>query len=270
VSDWVALVFQPFRPETRILAEECGIQLRARGVESRLLAATHLDAVPSARCRFALTCGGDGTVLRAAAWLVGSGVPIVPVRMGTLSFLGELEPGEVLNALDPLLEGRFRTDARRMLRVRHAGRDAIGLNEAVLGRGAASRAMRLDVYVDHQPLGRYTADGMVAATPTGSTAYALAAGGPIMAPWIPAFLLVPIAPHLTLLRALVLPDSSTIRMVVHTVQPAVLTVDGHLDLPVSDGQEVCVDRAEQSTVFGRLGPEAEFFRALESRLARRG
>src|SRR5262249_35033898 len=159
-----------------------------------------------------VTFGGDGTALRAAAWLAGTGVPVVPVRMGTLSFLGELEPAQIAPALEPLLAGRYRRDERRMLAVRHAGREVRALNEGVVGRGAASRAVRLDVYVDEQPLGRYPADGMVVATPTGSTAYALAAGGPILAPSLPALIVVPIAPHLTLLRALVLPDDVTIRL----------------------------------------------------------
>jgi NAD+ kinase len=168
-----------------------------------------------------------------------------------------------------LLEGQYRLEERAMLEIRSNGVVALALNEAIVGRGAASRAIRVDALVDGALLTRYTADGVVLATPTGSTAYALAAGGPIVAPTLPAMLLVAVAPHLTQVRTMVLPDDAQIELVVHTIQPAVLTIDGHLDHPVGDGESVRVRRAEQRVRFARIGPSADFYRMLEARLSRR-
>jgi len=265
----VALVFQPFRAETRIPAQRCAEVLAARGVGCELLPAFELGGVSSDRFRLALTFGGDGTALRAAAWLLSSATPIVPIRMGKLSFLAELDPDAAPAALGRLLEGDYWVDERAMLEATCGGHTALALNDVVLGRGAASRAVRLDVYVDDELLARYTSDGIIVSTATGSTAYALAAGGPVLMPSLEAMLLVPIAPHLTHLRAMVVPRDTQVRIVVHTVQDAVFTADGHLDLPVADGGEVLVRIASQTTRFARLGRRSAFYRSLESRLQRR-
>ncbi len=264
-----ALIFQPFRPETRAAAERCQELLAQWGIFAELLAASDLPRRSPLGFVLALTFGGDGTALRAAAWLVGTGIPIVPIKMGKLSFLAELSPEDLPRALAPLVERQYRLDERVMLRACHGTTEVVGLNDVVVGRGAASRAVRLDVFVDRALLARYTSDGIVVSTPTGSTAYALAAGGPVLAPSLRAMLLVPIAPHLTQLRALVVPGEARIEIVVHTVQPAILTVDGHLDLPVADGERVCIELAAETTRFARLGTEADFYRLLEARLTRR-
>jgi NAD+ kinase len=189
--------------------------------------------------------------------------------MGRLSFLGGLEESDLPAALPKLLEGQYRLDERSMLEARCNGVVALALNEAIVGRGAASRAIRVDTLVDGELLTRYTADGVVLATPTGSTAYALAAGGPILAPALRAMVLVPVAPHLTQVKALVLPDDAQIELVVHTIEPAVLTIDGHLDHPVGDGERVRFQRADRSVRFARVGSSADFYRLLEARLSRR-
>jgi NAD+ kinase len=269
VSGDVALIYQPFRPETHLAAQRCAELLRAHGVAGDLLQAMDLTGASPAGYRLAITFGGDGTALRGATWLAGTRVPVVPVRMGRLSFLGELEEPDLSAALPRLLEGRYRLDERAMLETSCNGVVALALNEAIVGRGAASRAIRVDTLVDGELLTRYTADGVVLATPTGSTAYALAAGGPILAPALRAMVLVPVAPHLTQVRALVLPDDVQVELVVHTIEPAVLTIDGHLDHPVEDGQSVRVRRANRSVRFARVGSGADFYRLLEARLSRR-
>ncbi len=265
----VALIYQPFREETHIAARHAAAILESRNVQTDLLQAFDLQGVPTDPFRFAVTFGGDGTALRAAAWLVDADIAIVPIRMGKLSFLGEIDPADLPDALPKLVDDEYWIDERTMLEARCGEVCALALNDAVVGRGAASRAVRLDVYVDDELLARYTCDGIVVSTATGSTAYALAAGGPVLMPSLRGMLLVPIAPHLTHLRSLVIPHDSRVRIVVHTVQPAVLTADGHLDLPVQDEDEVQVRMAKQTTKFARLGLRSAFYRSLEARLLRR-
>jgi NAD+ kinase len=217
-----------------------------------------------------VTFGGDGTVLRVAAWLVAekASASILPVRMGSLSFLGELQPSDVRRQIEPYLEGEYWLDERAMLLARSNGIQAVALNDVVVGRGAASRAVRLEVCVDGAPLAEYVADGMVVASPTGSTGYSLAAGGPVLAPNLDAMLLQPVAPHLANLRSLVVPASSEVRVLMHTLQPGVLTVDGHVDYPLVDGHKVTIGRAAERTAFARRGTRSDFYRALGARLAR--
>jgi NAD+ kinase len=265
----VALIFQPFRAETHAAALRCVDALAALGVGCELLPAFELEGVPADRFQLALTFGGDGTALRAAAWLLRRDIPIVPIRMGKLSFLAEVDPEDAPATLSPLLAGDYWVDERAMLEATCDGQTVLALNDVVLGRGAASRAVRLDVRVDDELLAHYTSDGIIVATATGSTAYALAAGGPVLMPSLQTMLLVPIAPHLTHLRAMVVPREAQVHVVVHTVQDAVFTADGHLDLPVANGGEIIVRVASQTTRFARLGRRSAFYRSLESRLQRR-
>lgn len=266
----VALVFQAFKHSPTELAAQTREELGRNGLEARLHSVFDLKPDSARDLDLVVTFGGDGTVLRVARWLAGAGAaaPIVPVRMGSLSFLGELTPEQVPDRLHPYLEGDYWLDERTMLAVETDGRRALALNDAVIGRGAASRAVRLDLWVDEAFVSHYVADGLVLASPTGSTGYALAAGGPVLAPGLNAIIIQPVAPHLASLRSLVVPGSSAIRVLMHTYQPGVLTLDGQIDYVCSDGQQTVVTTASERAYFARRGGRADFYRDLAARLTR--
>ncbi|MBI4495202.1 MAG: NAD(+)/NADH kinase [Chloroflexi bacterium] len=264
----VGLVYQPYVEATRVLATRVQEFLAQRGSEGRILSAFALSEQQVRGLGLAITFGGDGTVLRAARWLATCHVPILPVRMGTLSFLGEVSPQELPERLEPYLAGDCWLDQRAMLCAEVRGFRTLALNDLVIGRGASARAVKLDVWVEEAYLTRYVADGLVLATATGSTAYALAAGGPVLAPELADILLQPVAPHLAALRSLVVPGSATVRVAIRTRQPGVLTVDGQLDYPFEDGQEVRVAIAAERALFARRGKKADFYATLVSKLVR--
>jgi len=264
----VALVHQPYRPETGEAAEHVREMLARRRVECEVLSAFDLDPASAGRFTLALAFGGDGTTLRTARWAAVARVPIVPVGMGTLSFLAELQPGEVEANLDPYLAGEFWRDQRAMLSVRVDGQQAVALNDVVVARGAQLRAVTLDLAVHDRDVTRFTADAVVVATATGSTAYALAAGGPVLAPDLDNLVVVPVAGHLSALRSLVLPATANLTLTVVRSQPAVASADGQVDFELPVGQRVQIQLAEERTVFARRGDPGDFYAHLTARLRR--
>src|SRR5215212_2334836 len=264
----VALIHQPYRPETGEVAEHVRALLERRQVEATTLSAFELDPTAAGDYSLALTFGGDGTTLRTARWSALAKVPIVPVGMGTLSFLAELQPDEIESNLDPYLAGEFWRDERAMLRVDVGDRMAIALNDVVVARGAQLRAITVDLAVHDRDVTRFTADAVVVATATGSTAYALAAGGPVLAPDLQNMVVVPVAGHLSALRSLVLPATSELTLTVVRSQPAVASADGQVDFELPVGQEVKIRIAEQRTIFARRGDPRDFYAHLTARLRR--
>jgi NAD+ kinase len=264
----VALLYQPYKPEALRLAEETAPLVERLGYTPRLYSTFDLREPAPPELALALTFGGDGTILRAARWLANAGTPIVGVKLGRLSFLGELAPPELPERLGHYLAGDYWLDERAMLQAEVNGQRAVALNDVVLGRGASLRAMRFTLAVDGAEVTRYVADGIILATATGSTAYALAAGGPVLAPELRDIVVRPIVPHLTLLQTLVLPPTARIGLHVASGTPASVAVDGQELVQVADGDEVCVSLAPQVTRFARRGKRAEFYGTLASRLAR--
>ena len=264
----VALVHQPYRPETGEVAEHVRDLLERRHVEAEVLSAFELDPATASRFSLALAFGGDGTTLRLARWAAAAHVPIVPVGMGTLSFLAELQPDEVESNLDPYLSGEFWRDERAMLHVSTDGQQAVALNDVVVARGAQLRAVTIDLSVQDREVTRFTADAVVVATATGSTAYALAAGGPVLAPDLDNMVVVPVAGHLSALRSLVLPASAELTLTVVRSQPAVASADGQVDFELPVGSHVHIKLADQRTVFARRGDPRDFYAHLTARLRR--
>lgn len=199
-----------------------------------------------------LVLGGDGTLIGMADCIAeaGSGIPILGVNFGSLGFLTEVTLPELYRSLENALDGRGHIEERMMLRAGTSREgelltQAVAVNDAVVTKTARSRMIDLSVYVGDDFVTRVRADGLIIATPTGSTAYNLSAGGPIVQPDVDALLLTPIAPHTLTNRPIVIPGSSTVR-----VQPTmeardeiVFTLDGQVTLPVEQGVEVTVSRA---------------------------
>ncbi|NWF64710.1 MAG: NAD(+)/NADH kinase [Chloroflexi bacterium] len=213
-----------------------------------------------------IAVGGDGSVLRAGHLCAPSNVPILGVNLGRLGFLIQIDRKEWRDYFKRLLNGEAWIENRMMLRVEHlrAGEQigvSLALNEAVVGRGQNLRPVRLSAFVDTRELTSYVADGLIAATATGSTAYALAAGGPILPPELRNILLVPIAPHLSVDRAVVLSEGATVGIMVKS-ENAVFSVDGQPPAPLMEDDKVRVTAAEVTTQFVRFGDPGYFYRNI--------
>jgi len=220
-----------------------------------------------------IIAGGDGSVLRAGHLCAPSNVPILGVNLGRIGFLIQVERKEWRGYFDKLFNGEAWIENRMMLHAEHIREDESlenwnALNEVVVGRGQNLRPVRLTASVDGRQLISYVADGLIAATATGSTAYALAAGGPILPPELRNILLVPIAPHLSVDRAVVLAEGSMVSIKVNS-ENAVLSVDGQpsikkITLMEDDRVDICA--AEVTAQFVRFGDPGYFYRNLTAHM----
>ncbi|MHB0997729.1 MAG: NAD(+)/NADH kinase [Armatimonadota bacterium] len=221
---------------------------------------------------FALVLGGDGTLLRASRIMSPVGIPMLPIRFGKFGFLTDIEPCNAKQALISCLDGNYDIDERMMLR-NHVYRDgrlistSDALNDAVIAKGPLARMLRLRTLVSGKYISTYAADGLIAATPTGSTAYSLSAGGPLVAPDLHVIIVTPICPHTLNTRALVISQDKTLEVEVESggEDDVMLTVDGQLGVPLEPGDTVCV---EKSSYTARLISVSDitFYDKLQTRL----
>ena len=214
-----------------------------------------------------IVLGGDGTILRACHLCSSAKIPIVGVNLGTMGFLIELQRDEWQQYLQRLLRGEYRIEKRMMLKVEHFRKEkSLGswqvVNEVVVCRGQYVRPVRIATEVDGYPMASYVADGVIAATPTGSTAYALAAGGAILPPDVRNFIIVPIAPHLSPDQSIILSEGAKVTIKVHTTHQAVFSIDGHSPVIMKDGDQVRVAASEYDSLFIRFHDPGFFYRTL--------
>jgi NAD+ kinase len=219
----------------------------------------------------AIVLGGDGSMLRAGSIAALHAVPLLGINLGRLGFLSEVQPEGWREALLRVLGGQCWLEERMMLHAEHRrGGQTLAqfeaLNEAVIGRGAIARPVRLKTLIDGGELTTYVADGLIAATPTGSTAYALAVGGPILPPELRNILLIAIAPHLSIDRAIVLPQGAAVEIVVRSDHEAQLTIDGGLPVPLQDDDVICVRISAYTTRFVRARSRQYFYTSLMQRM----
>jgi NAD+ kinase len=218
-----------------------------------------------------LVLGGDGTMLAAARLAAPRGIPILPINMGSLGFLTSFTVDELHPALDDTLEGRFSLSERVMISVglERAGKvidNQRVLNEMVVNKGALARMIELELTIDADFVCRYRADGLIVATPTGSTAYSLSAGGPIVHPAVESFVITPICPHTLSDRPLVVRDSSCIEMKLSgNTESVFLTLDGQRGIPLQPTDRVRVCRAKELLKLIQP-PKKSYFEILRSKL----
>lgn len=240
----IGLFVHHARADAAALAKETAAWLEAEGHDVRFPDASD-DPVDG--LDIAVSLGGDGTMLRTVDRVAGDDVPVLGVNLGTLGYLTQIEPEQLRAALSRFLEGTHVLEARMRMSVEVQAAECGGsypaLNEAVLGKVPSGQVVRLRVVVDGEPFTTYHADGVIVATPTGSTAYAWSAGGPIMAPNHEALLLVPVAPHMLFDRSLVLPADAEIRLEVVDDRPADVSVDGRSLGLLQPGDAVVCTRA---------------------------
>lgn len=217
-----------------------------------------------------IAVGGDGSMLRAGHLCAPPKVPILGINLGTIGFLIQIERNEWYGYFEKLFKGEAWIENRMMLHADHmrAG-EMLGswnaLNEVVVGRGQLLRPVRLTASVDDRELTSYVADGLIASTATGSTAYALAAGGPILPPELRNILLVPIAPHLSVDRAVVLAEGSSVTIKING-ENAVISVDGQPPTPLMEDDLVNVRAADVTAQFVRFGDPGYFYRNLTAHM----
>jgi len=219
-----------------------------------------------------LVLGGDGTLIHAAGLLGGKPVPILGVNMGSLGFMTEVPQSEMYQALESVVAGRADVSERMKLRVHlHRGGsservlDAEVLNDVVIGKGALSRMAELDTRCSGNYVATYKADGVIVATPTGSTAYALAANGPIMFPTMRGVIIVPICPHTLTQRPLVVPEDENVEILLMNDAEVFLTLDGQKGLQLERGDRVQVKQSYNRVLLVR-NPTIDFFGILRAKL----
>jgi NAD+ kinase len=271
----IAVVYHPHIPDAETIARALADFIRARSGATPDIQQqeTFVQRSNGAAYDLVIALGGDGTMLRMAHACTGESIPVLGVNLGHLGFLAELGREDWQPGLERVLAGQYWVELRMMLHVeQERGGKVIGswmvLNECAVTRGGTMRIIQLEAEIDGQPLTTYAADGLIAATPTGSTAYALAAGGPILPPELRNILLVPVAPHLSVDRAVVLPEGAEVRITIHADSPVILSCDGRSPEEVRDGDCVRARAAEESARFARVQGQGYFYRNITSRLNR--
>ena len=277
----IGITSKPKKPEVRDIVTPLVHWLHDRSIEVLVDKETGSTLDGSEKCvtrnempslvDLIIVLGGDGTLLATARVLNRKPVPLLAVNLGGLGFLTVITRDELYSILERVLAGDFRTERRVQIEaeVMRAGEvisSFLALNDVVLNKGAIARVLEFDVRVDGQFISSYKADGLIVSTPTGSTAYSLAAGGPVIAPSVEAFIVTPICAHTLSNRPVVLPDSAQIEVKVKSYGESVyLTVDGQVGVALRSEDAVHMRRAS-SVVELIQSPQKNYFEILRQKL----
>lgn len=277
----IGITSKPKKPEVREIVPPLVEWLRQRSIEVLIDKETGSALDSSEKCvtrnemparvDLIIVLGGDGTLLATARALNRKPVPLLAVNLGGLGFLTVITRDELYPTLETVLAGDFRTEQRvqieaEVIRAGEVISAFLALNDVVLNKAAIARVLDFDVRVDGQFISTYKADGLIVSTPTGSTAYSLAAGGPVIAPSVEAFIITPICAHTLSNRPIVLPDSAQIEVEVKTLRESVyLTVDGQVGIAVRSEDAVHMRRAS-SVVELIQSPQKNYFEILRQKL----
>ena len=270
----IAFFVHADRPEALKLATELIARLDGDGHEIRLPPESaeavgrtdlaHLDDHIGEKLDLAVSLGGDGSMLRAVTAVADDGVPVLGVNYGSLGYLTGIKPEAASEAVEQFLAGDYIIEERIRLRCRIGdGNEVSALNEAIVEKVDSGRTVNLAVHIDGEFFTSYAADGLIAATPTGSTAYSLSAGGPILAPTMNAVILTPVAPHTLFDRSLVLLPDSELVIEVLGDRPAAVAVDGRSLGELGEGGSLIVSVSDQPARLVTLGQRG-FHQALKS------
>jgi NAD+ kinase len=276
----IGLVLKRHDPRVRNVVNDIIPWLHKRGIEIFLESETEHDypvlrkvTKPEDLARHVdviAVFGGDGTFLYAARLAAGSGVPLLGINLGSLGFLAEVKLEEMHAAFERLLAGQYQVEERGQLEVRVFRQEVeqahyLALNDAVINKGALARIIDLEVWVNAELVTATRADGLIVSTPTGSTAYSISAGGPILYPTLGAFIITPICPHTLSNRPVVVPDNATVAVCLRHGTEVMLTVDGQVGLPLMQEDRVRF-RKSPATVRLIQATDSTFFRLLREKL----
>lgn len=271
----VGFVIKPHAPEAEKALEELLQYFDRKNIECLLeeAAAEKLglkegvkrEDIPS-RVDLVIVLGGDGTLLTIAHLAAQDKIPVLGVNLGSLGFLTEVPLNEVFLTLDAFLEGNTKiVSQRRLLDVFYRGETSCCLNDVVINKGALARMIQAKIWIDEKEIVTTRADGLIISTPTGSTAYSLSAGGPIIQPYIPAIIIAPICPHTLSFRPMVISTSSTIKIKLVAGEEVYLTLDGQrgYQMDIDDIIEVRTSSLEFTLV---SSPKRNYFDLLQEKL----
>jgi NAD+ kinase len=272
----IALVFNPAVSDAEAITRKIGTFVQSRLPACRVTTYSQKEFPAAIRAEpfdMVVALGGDGTLLRVSHACSKKEIPVLGVNLGRLGFLAELQRDNWPSRLEQVLAGKYWIEMRMMLHVQQERAERMlgewdVINECAVTRSGGMKMVRLETAVDGQPLTTYAADGLITATPTGSTAYALAAGGPILPPELRNILLIPVAPHLSVERAIVLPDGAAVTIRIHTEAPAVLSCDGQHQEEVLNHDRVLIRSSDLSARLIRAQGRGYFYRNIAARLNR--
>lgn len=275
----VGLLINDTKDAALAAAERLSHHLQARGVTVRALAAVAARLGPAccpseapeiASSDFAVVLGGDGTLLAAARLLAPSGTPMLGVHLGRFGFIAEITPNDLLDAVDRVLAGDCALDERLMLAGAVRRGDAVretllGMNDVVVASGAV-RMVHVRAQIGEDTLATYAADGVIVASPSGSTGYSLSAGGPLVHPSAPVLLITPISPHTLNARTVIVPDTETVHLTVEGDERDVVvaSVDGQIEYSIRAGDTVSVRRSPHTVRLLSVGGP-NFYHKIRSR-----
>jgi NAD+ kinase len=269
----IGILYHPKVEAAQVTSSKLETTLKQQGLRLWLCSAWEPDAIAPLLpgTDLIVTVGGDGTILRAVQAVAEAGLPVVGVNLGKLGFMTELSAAEAADKLRAIIAGEGWIDERAMLEATLVSGNAAprvfhALNDVVAARGTVARLIRVAAAVDGTPYTVFKADAVIAATATGSTGYSLAAGGPVVYPQSPDFLLTPVAPHLSPAFPLIVSGESTAVLRIETYMDATISIDGHINETLADGDTITIRRSPRVARFLRLQPRGSFFATLEARL----
>ena len=273
----IGVLAHPSRPDTHPVARDIARLLDKRGIANWVYTEWDERCVGGdvSGADIVMAIGGDGAMLRAGRVCAVHGVPVLGVNMGWLGFLTEIpKPDDCEAGLDKLLAGQYWIEERMMLQAtlledrRQVKGSYRALNDVVISGSLFGRMVQIATYIDKHWATTYNADALILSTPTGSTAYALATGGPILPPELRNILMLPMAPHLSMERPIVLARGAVVDIepTPENRHPVVLTVDGKVEAELSENQHICITSAEPVSQFARLRERNYFYRSLLDRM----
>lgn len=273
----IGVLAHPKRPDTFPVAHHIAETLKATGINNWVYTDWHDEMVQAdiVDTDMVIAIGGDGAMLRAGRVCAEQGVPVLGINMGWLGFLTEInQPDDWDKTLPRLLAGDYWIENRMMLTASLiSGKSELisshnALNDVVISGNVFGRMIQIDTFIDKHWAITYNSDALIISTPTGSTAYALATGGPILPPELRNILLVPVAPHLSMDRPIVLSEGAVVDIepTEENRHPIVLTVDGNVVAELEENQHVCIKSAEHASRFVRLRDRNYFYRSLLDRM----
>jgi NAD+ kinase len=268
IPDRITVAYKPGADQE---AQQVSVFLKDNGVKSVLACSIMAEKlhqrIESGQVDALIVLGGDGSMLNASHLCARAGVPILGINMGSFGFLMELKINGWQKYVSRLLHGNYRCEERMLLSAQLWHADTLKqswevVNEVVVCRGQQVKPIRLHASVNGYPMASYVADGLIVSTPTGSTAYALAAGGAIMPPELRNMLIVPVAPHLSLDRAIILSEGSSVTITANTIHQAVLSADGQEAVALAKDDFVKVEASQRNVTFIRFHDPGYFYRNL--------